>query len=92
MNCKPGDLAIVTHARRTENIGKIVLVIGRAKDDETAGPAWQIHAERIQNVVFSQTGLPAIRNPKLPLHQPDAWLKPVSGIPVGEDVRDEMVA
>ena len=91
MNCKPGDLAIVTKASRESNIGKIVRVIGVYSHEEN-GIAWEVECETVVEVVGCRSLRPKSRNPKNPLIAWDAWLRPITGLPIDEETREELTA
>lgn len=86
MNCKPGDLAIIVGSFYlvTEcNIGSIVRVICLAPHTKTS-LAWLCVAEhsltnqRGEKVQETTVG--------------DCHLRPVSGIPITDDIKDEVTA
>lgn len=89
MNCKPGDLAIVIKASRESNIGKIVRVIC-LYSHESKGTAWEIECENVSEVVGILSNRPARRNPEKALIAWDDWLRPISGIPMNEEVTDDL--
>ncbi|KAE8757333.1 hypothetical protein FSO04_24240 [Paraburkholderia madseniana] len=94
MNCKPGDLAILTRCPWPENIGAIVEVlecnveltaalgdhIWRVKTTGRNLRARDLHTGTLR--LFDGGNLSAR----------DSQLRPISGVPVGEDVRDEVTA
>lgn len=85
MNCKPGDLAIVIKASVPQNIGKIVRVLC-AKE---SGVSWFIDCDA---EYVTRAGRVVRRDPMRDLFAPDAWLKPVSGLPITDDVTNEVTA
>lgn len=91
MNCKPGDLAIIIKAMIPENVGKIVRVVEFFRNDERFGPLWTVECESIHNAVGLEYLQPRARS-HLPLHGPDDWMRPVSGLPVHDEQRDEVPA
>lgn len=92
MNCKPGDLAILIHASLEENIGKIVKVLSSARGNADGMPWWHISCESMEFGTGVVDGMRLPINRFNSLECPDAWLRPISGIPMTEDVTDEVVA
>lgn len=97
MNCKSGDLAIiVTSDHSPENIGRIVEVVRPAtrhfdfhKDCPDA-PAWVVKADRplARHHYLTRQRLPdACVRAYL-----DRCLRPVSGLPITDDIKDEITA
>lgn len=91
MNCKPGDLAIIVHqSESAPNVGRIVEVIrfygerGRGK-----WPCWVVHASSPLNAFNALTKAPT---KAVDMIIPDAWLRPVSGLSIDEETRDEVPA
>ncbi|CAM8831148.1 hypothetical protein [Burkholderia pseudomallei] len=83
MNCKPGDLAIVT-CGWDEDLGVIVEVIRLCPPCEwenVAEPEWECKTRRPVRVKLGD---------KLALScefdVKDSWLRPISGVPVTDDV------
>lgn len=89
MNCKPPCLAIVirglTHP--SPNVGRIVEVVSRLPDHESFGPRWHCKSTQALQVVTHRGVAPAEE-----FWIPDAWLRPVSGLPVHEQQRGEVPA
>lgn len=85
MNCKPGDIAIVVPP--SINAGGIVVVL-RA-DDRGLHPAslltWE--AESLGGPLQTYDHGPCVE-----VCIPDAWLKPVSGLPLHDEIIDEVTA
>lgn len=96
MNCKLGDLAIVVGAHSGEDckavasrlcLGRIVRVAKYCSDG-----VWDfeepINLGRIQFVYcgMQASGIVIVKG------MPDSYLRPVSGLPIDEDVRDEVTA
>lgn len=85
MNCKPGDLAIIIAGELSErNVGAIVEVL-RIDDRETflsETPTWRVRAcnplHRMDGQITTD-GCVA-----------DSLLRPVSGLPVDEDVTEDI--
>lgn len=83
MNVKKGDLAIIIKSS-AGNSGKIVEVLeflgeNPIYNDEyfciNRGPCWLVHSDRPLNSGEMLTTFPI----------PDAWLRPVSGLDVGDE-------
>lgn len=91
MNCKPGDMAVVTKAARPENVGLIVEVLQLADpQDHPSGlwawrikPAWPIRAS--DGRLVGRLDIP---------YHPDAWLRPIRPpeTPVTETRDEELTA
>jgi len=104
MNCKPGDLAIIVAALNTpENIGRIVEVISPAFFFE----AYQlIGGDYVTLDTSGQEAIWRVRSDKPLLWRGDngflarayevpcgdRFLRPIGGVPVDEDVLDEVPA
>ncbi|WP_156545811.1 hypothetical protein [Cupriavidus sp. D384] len=87
MNCKPGDMAIVLRADGAPaSIGRIVEVIEVAPDID-GQPAWVVRFQGVGVCKNKETG-------ELTLDTdadcPDAWLRPISGVPVEDEQHDEV--
>ena len=92
MNVKPGDLAIIVRSEFAEDIGTICEVMYLCDPFEWVDaeiPEWTCKSYRIGRVVDSDTGELRLA---LDFDIPDAWLRPVSGLPIDEDVTDEVTA
>ncbi|UEP23132.1 hypothetical protein LL999_23080 [Burkholderia ambifaria] len=86
MNCKPGDLAIMVTSGIKENIGKIFEVLGPASHETTffGHFSWRVRASSpaLDNAgEFTLVGTAF-----------DAHLRPVSGLPITDDIKDEVTA
>ncbi|MBR8344681.1 hypothetical protein [Burkholderia ambifaria] len=90
MNCKLGDLAIVVRDDHEENIGRVVEIVAAAKF-LTDAPAWLCQA-RGEPLVITWID----RAPQTFLDHTaeayDADLMPISGVPVTDNVTDEVTA
>ena len=92
MNCKPGDLAIIVRSEFSEDIGTICEVLYQCDPLEWVDPEipeWTCKSERISRVMDSDTGEIRLA---IDFDIPDAWLRPVSGLPIDEEVKDEVTA
>lgn len=96
MNCKSGDLAIVIGGAILENLGKIVTVVklsmpGDRVDDMTiyggSTPAWQVTGNLWTCDLRGWHGHYTSN-----LHYGDEFLKPLPGLPITDDVTDEVTA
>lgn len=86
MNCKPGDLAYIVAG---QSVGAIVEVVKGATPYED-GPAWECK---------SRHELPCAKPGELfsdrvanRFRVRDSWLRPISGVPVNDEQRDEVTA
>lgn len=89
MNCKPGDLAILVRDPVAANIGRIVEVVGPPTCLLDA-PAWHVVSTGMPMIVLNV-------DTRLPYHDNegdvyDADLVPVSGLPLTDDIPDEVTA
>ncbi|WP_186215901.1 hypothetical protein [Burkholderia gladioli] len=89
MNCKPGDLAIIIKTRSGEAIGWIVRVLEIGREIPDLGYAWCIKTSKPVYVESIASGKHSYTDEPL---CPDSWLRPISGIPMTDDVTDEVVA
>ena len=87
MNCKPGDMAIIMKAPLSKDgapIGMIVEVTNQWATDRRFGHCWWcIVPRKVETVGLGL--MPAC-------HIADDWLRPVSGLPITDDVIDEVTA
>jgi len=86
MNCKPGDLAYIVTGDIKENIGAVVevLSIDIELSNILAEPFWNVRARRpleTKTGLFTEVGTIE-----------DRRLRPISGVPVHEEERDEVTA
>ncbi|MEI1392190.1 hypothetical protein [Klebsiella pneumoniae] len=95
MNCKPGDLAIVVrvdHEGDLEDIGLIVEVLAPTPIqfwDSPDSPEWECRTRSSRRTRIPSTGA-IVLAPEFDVK--DSWLRPISGVPVTDDVEDEVVA
>lgn len=80
MNCKPGDLAVVSGLPVADCNGQIVEVISIFGPLRDFGLAWNCSNATMRDVGF----------PSLPI--PDAMLRPISGVPVHDEQIDKVIA
>lgn len=93
--CKPGDLAYITYSRHAENLGKIVEVI---KQDMSVGAAdplpgevrWECLSVSRMQTFDRATGAPNSTPPGSPVSCRDACLRPISGVPVDDEVTEDL--
>ena len=78
MNCKPGDIAIAINALNPENVGLIVEVVSRYPS--AAIEAWFGHCWIVRSARPVPCGTARIS--RTDGMSPDAWLRPVSGLPL----------
>lgn len=95
MNCKPGDLAIVVRSVAPENIGRIVTVIRLVVPGEQfaegrrlveVGNGWLVQCDRPLVTTFEgkQVGSHCTRVYR------DDCLRPISGVPVEDEVTEDL--
>lgn len=86
MNCKPGIMAIVIKAELQENIGIIVDVVSECP---VGGPGyWWCSTREPRRTVSGLGYILSVRDASMP----DSWLRPVSGLPLNEEIGDEVTA
>lgn len=89
VNCKPGDLAIVVRADGAPAaIGRVVEVLRLAPDVDGL-PAWVVQFRGVGVVRNKESGALTLG---VDADCPDAWLRPISGVPVQDEQRDEVAA
>ncbi|MEX3914854.1 hypothetical protein AB4Y43_01220 [Paraburkholderia sp. BR10872] len=82
MNVKAGDLAIVIHSENGDGIGMVLKVVSAWGRYPEYGFLWNVETPReVRTWSGRMTRFPQI---------PDAWLKPVSGLPIEDEVTDEI--
>ncbi|MFK4444659.1 hypothetical protein ABH944_004837 [Caballeronia udeis] len=83
MNCKPGDLASIVGglSNPSPNIGRVVEVIRLEVVDAVIGPVW--------NCKSSQP-LQTVHGLKDDFHVRDAWLRPIGGVPIHDEVTEDL--
>ncbi|WP_027815204.1 hypothetical protein [Paraburkholderia bannensis] len=94
MNCKPGDLAFITRAYCVENIGRIVEVLPQFEVVMDM-PSWNtriVGDAASPCVIEINGGVIARLEHDTYAWCPDAWMRPISGVPVTDDVHDEVPA
>ncbi|MDP9651903.1 hypothetical protein [Paraburkholderia caledonica] len=84
MNCKPGDLAIMVDSRVIENIGVVFEVLGNDAE-ATAHYGHQCWRVRSSRPTRNSDGTMSIEG-----RAADFDLRPVSGLPVADDVTDDI--
>lgn len=89
MNCKPGDLAYIVAGLKTPspNLGKVVEIVRYAGED-VFGAEWEV---RSQSAVQTRDGF-GNSHMSREFFAPDAWLRPISGVPVHDEQHDEVTA
>ena len=88
LNCRPGDLAIIVEAYNPINIGAVVRVLRRHKNQNAVcAPAgdyiWLIEAP---HPLTYEIGDKLVRKRKG--GAPDSSLRPIRGLPLGKDIAD----
>lgn len=92
MNVKQGDLAIVMHSETGRNLGKIVEVIKLLGESPVFdGRSWGIGDGLLWLVEAKGAPISVRFGPPLAVvPMPDAWLRPISGIPLNDEVTDDL--
>lgn len=86
MNCKPGDLAYLSSDCVDE--GKIVEVL-HAIAPINGLPAWRCKARDPLRVTYERSGKDGV---SADLCVMDQYLRPINGVPITEDAKDEVTA
>lgn len=86
MNCKPGDLAIVTYTPNGECVGSVVKIKEGWGLYDDFGYLWTV--EHMHPVRCTRDGI--FSGMKTISQCPDKWLKPVSGLPIDDEVTDDV--
>lgn len=83
MNCNPGDLAYIVGGMRnpSPNIGCVVEVIRLEAIDAAIGPVWNCK---------SRQPLETVHGFRDKFHVRDAWLRPIGGVPVEDEVTEDI--
>jgi hypothetical protein len=89
MNCKPPCLAYITKSDFPELIGLTVEVFAESKVDAKLGFCWRVHASRQVPVWDDKRKRDTVSSD---FAVPDAHLRPINGVPVTDDVIDEVTA
>ncbi|WP_217589774.1 hypothetical protein [Burkholderia sp. GbtcB21] len=94
MNCKPGDLAIVIASGFPSNIGRIVEVLRPCPSCELIDPLvpeWECRMlSPMEGALwFEADGIDPIQDE---IDIEDRQLRPVSGLPITEDIDTEILA
>lgn len=90
MNCKPGDLAIcirVLDSRLSENIGRIVTVIGPSDYSEDGyRNYWNVEARAPGVKCWNGKDFITVTHCVIR----DSNLRPISGVPLNDEVTDDL--
>lgn len=95
LNCKPGDLAIIVAATFSEEIGVIVEVMrigvpGVDFHPDSRAPAWVVKSDRpLPRYLYETKEIHSWSKEKAIA---DARLRPVTGLPITDDVTDKVTA
>ncbi|MDN8081186.1 hypothetical protein QZN30_17625 [Burkholderia multivorans] len=90
MNCKPGDLAYVTRGREA---GSVVTVLRAWGEYPGFGHLWTVEfSHDVATVVPIADALFESGLRKKVLQCPDDCLRPISGVPITDNVEDEVTA
>ncbi|KVE11182.1 hypothetical protein WI92_00655 [Burkholderia vietnamiensis] len=88
MNCKPGDLAYLTASDFPENVGRVVEVTNDGYAG-VGGWVWAVVSTvPLKGWILDTWQVSVSRN----LAVPDHDLRPINGVPVTDDVEDEVTA
>jgi len=90
MNCKPGDLAYIVRSRISENIGAIVEVLSfyRCEDRD----CWYVKTFRPMKGTVRKSHPTIIPGSPIKYYCFDTDLRPISGVPVHDEVTEEVSA
>ncbi|MBR7998289.1 hypothetical protein [Burkholderia vietnamiensis] len=90
MNCKPGDLAYIVGGLEnpSPNLGRIVEVISHYPYEDDFGAAWICKAKS----PIETLGADGSTRHDLRFVCADAWLRPIGGVPVTDDIQDMVPA
>ncbi|SKC78449.1 hypothetical protein SAMN05445504_2395 [Burkholderia sp. CF099] len=94
MNCKPGDLAFVVRDEHSVNIGRVVRVVGPARyigASSVFGPAWYCVTEG-EPLLVMQFDDPSTTFWLDEADIFDQCLRPISGVPVNDEISHEVTA
>lgn len=86
MNCKPGDLAYQIY--KGPACGRVYEVLSVNCDHPRFGRVWNVRATEPLETFDSESGLSL--GPKAHFECPDSWLRPISGVPVEDEVTDDI--
>jgi len=97
LNCKPGDLAIITNSLPTGSLcGRIVRVMRPAAAGEifTATDGFQCCGSGQEFCWVIEAEEPISWYGRMFYRRPfaDRWLRPITGLPVDEEAHDEVAA
>lgn len=91
MNVQKGDLAYVTYMECPDNFGRVLEVIYRGPDGEY-GPQWCCRCSSYVVAWDSDTEQNVRVSPGVEFYAPDAHLRPIGGVPLTEEMHDEVPA
>lgn len=92
MNCKPGDLAyIVVDPLNPNNLGKVVQVahVASAWVDPDVHEWTCVPCGEVAGFDTSRGNKPVCAKGGMLIDIPDAWLRPISGVPLHDEQHDE---
>jgi hypothetical protein len=89
MNCKPPCLAYIASCDYPQNIGMPVEVINECLNDDHLGFCWLVKASRPVPCYNRELRTDVDSSE---FFMPDADLRPISGLPIDEEVTDEVTA
>jgi hypothetical protein len=89
MNCKQGDLAYIVDSQFPENLGRVVDVLSGYGVFRDEGFCWNVRAKTALKGEGEIDGrIMYLRDGFIP----DSCLRPIGGVPIDEEVRDEVTA
>ncbi|WP_124521470.1 MULTISPECIES: hypothetical protein [unclassified Burkholderia] len=88
MNCKPPCMAVVIYADYEPAIGLVVEVLTESRINRDGGHEWIVVPPRAMGCWDADGNEVVLER----IYCPDAWLRPVSGLPITGDVTDEVTA
>lgn len=90
MNVKAGQMAYIARSSYPENIGTVCEVLRLAPRNEWEGdhlPEWECKSSKPISGMDMSNGLLGY---SMIFNCPDAWLRPISGVPVHDEQHDEV--
>lgn len=90
MNCKPGQLAIIVAPAEFGHVNGLIVEILKRDRDFLGLPTWLVQISTETWVVTHTKSGQEVKDGRV--RCPDAWLKPVSGLPITDDVTNEVTA
>lgn len=89
MNCKPNDIAYIAYTTAPENLGRVVEVVEPYGEFMDFGFCWCVRSRSPMAGLNPHTGERLMVSGGF---LPDSWLRPISGVPLDDEVTDEAQA